>query len=98
MEQKALLETPWRPGYGVDFKKTQKLFRKAQYSAESLSRWRPQRAEQPERVEQPEQGKRAQRAEQPERAEHPLNDFYNLVRFHCGNQECSHNNLLTNYL
>lgn len=42
LEQKALLETKWRPGYGVDFRKTQRLFRKAEHSKGALSRWRPQ--------------------------------------------------------
>ena len=46
VEQRELLRgRTWHPSYGVDFKRTQKLFRQANYAADSLRRWRPQRDE-----------------------------------------------------
>ena len=44
LEQRDLLRgKTWHPSYGVDFQRTQKLFRQANYAADALRRWRPQR-------------------------------------------------------
>ena len=44
LEQRDLLRgRTWHPSYGVDFQRTQKLFRQANYAADALRRWRPQR-------------------------------------------------------